>query len=266
MADTARAPAVSVVIPCYQQAQYLELAVMSVLGQTFADHEVIVVDDGSPDESAAVARSLAARFPACRISLLRQENAGLAEARNAGIRMARGRYVLPLDADDAIDATFLEKTVGALEANPDCSVAFVDVVRFGAESGIWKMGPWDEDTLRRRNVAVCTSLFRREVWETLGGYNPNMVFGYEDYDFWVGCIERGMKAVHVPEPLFFYRVKQSSMVSGAMRNHVPLYCRVILNHPRFFPQAAVDEARRYLEANPLPAHRRLVKAAPRPAT
>ncbi|HET6438509.1 MAG TPA: glycosyltransferase family A protein [Anaeromyxobacter sp.] len=248
----AAAPAVSVVIPCYRQAQFLGSAVQSLVSQTFTSWEAIVVDDGSPDETVATARELAARHPSRVVRLVRQRNGGLAAARNAGIKAARGSLILPLDADDAIHPTFLERTVAALAAAPRAAIAFTDVVLFGAEAKIWKMGPFSLEALRQRNRACCTSLFRRRVWEAVGGYNPNMVYGYEDWDFWIGASLGGFEAVHVRAPLFFYRMKGGSMVSRALEHHAQLCARVILNHPRAFGERDAAQAAKLLAAAPLP--------------
>jgi glycosyltransferase involved in cell wall biosynthesis len=213
------------------------------------------VDDGSPDDTAAVARQLVAALPGRRVRLVRQQNAGLAAARNAGIAASTGRYVLPLDADDLLDPAFLERTVGALESNPGAAMAFTDVFTFGSVEELRPMGPFAPDVLRQRNVACATSLFRRSAWEQVGGYNPNMVLGYEDWDFWIGFAERGLQAVHIPEALFFYRLKPGSMVTQALRHHVQLSARAILNHPGFFDAALVARARQVLETTPLPPPR-----------
>ena len=98
------------------------MAISSVALQTFEDWELIVVNDGSPDETSAAFRRIAARLPGRRLRLLEQPNAGLAHARNNGIRAARGRYILPLDADDALDAAFLARTVAVLDADPTLDI------------------------------------------------------------------------------------------------------------------------------------------------
>lgn len=248
-------PRVSVVMPCFRQAEYLPFAVASVLAQTYRSWEIVVVNDGSPDDTSAVVREIVRKQPGRRIRLLEQENAGVVAARNAGIAVARGELILPLDADDGIDPTFLEKTVGALDADPGAAIAFTDVGLFGAQSEEWKMGPFDLEHLRTRNRACCTSLYRRALWEALGGYNPNMGVGYEDWDFWIGAAVRGARAVHVQETLLFYRMKASSAEtrnSGAMAHHAQLCARVVLNHPQAFSEAECAVARRTLAARPLP--------------
>ncbi|MEI6226502.1 MAG: glycosyltransferase, partial [Deltaproteobacteria bacterium] len=98
-----RCPTVSVVIPCFRQAHYLEECVASVVAQESRDWEIVIVDDGSPDDTAEVAHRIIERHPDRAIRLVRQANGGLADARNAGVRESRGAYVLPLDADDLLD-------------------------------------------------------------------------------------------------------------------------------------------------------------------
>jgi GT2 family glycosyltransferase len=233
---------VSVIIPCYRQAQYLPLAVHSVVAQTFPDWELVIVDDGSPDETAEVARRLIERHRGRAIRLLRQPNAGLPGARNAGIRAASGRRVLPLDADDALAPTFLARTMLALDGSPSASIAFTDVARFGGAEGVVRMGPWDIQTLAQRNVAVCTSLYDRAVWEAVGGYDENMLSGYEDWDFWLRCAEQGLGAVHVAEPLFFYRYRPESMVLRAAERDKQLRALLVIRHPALHPPDTVRRA------------------------
>jgi glycosyltransferase involved in cell wall biosynthesis len=254
-------PRVSVIVPCHGQAALLPHAVASVVAQTFEDWELVVVDDGSPDDTAAVARALAARWPARRIRLVEQPNGGLAAARNAGVAAARGELILPLDADDEIEATFLARTVAALDADPAASIAFTDVRRFGNDDGVWRMGPFDLAQLRSANRATCTSLYRRSVWEQAGGYNPNMTVGYEDWDFWVGAAARGFRAVHVAEPLFRYRIRSGSMVTRAHAHHHQLRARIVLNHPAAFSQPERAHAAALLARDPLPA-----RPAPAPSS
>jgi predicted O-linked N-acetylglucosamine transferase (SPINDLY family)/glycosyltransferase involved in cell wall biosynthesis/GT2 family glycosyltransferase/SAM-dependent methyltransferase len=234
--DLTPAPAVSVIVPCYKQAHYLPEAVASVVGQTFADWELIVVNDGSPDETSRVARDLIARHPGRRIRLLEKPNGGLADARNAGIREARGRLILPLDADDKLHPQMLQKTVALLKARPRVAIVYTDLARFGSVTDVVALPEYDFKKLVHQNQLNCCSLFRREAWAAVGGYNPNMKLGYEDWDFWIGCGEKGFFGQHLPEPLFFYRVKNSSMFTKALEHHHALHAQIIANHPRLYDE------------------------------
>ena len=227
-------PTVSVIIPCYGQAGYLGEAVASVVAQTFTDWEIVVVDDGSPDDTAEKAQRLVAAHPDRRIRLLRQVNQGLPSARNNGIAASTGRYILPLDADNLLMPEMLEKTVALLEAEPSVAIAYTDYERFGKESRRNDTGVWNIDALAFSNQLEACSLFRREVWGAVGGYNPNMRWGYEDWDFWIGAAEHGFVGKRIPEPLFRYRIKEWSRDVGAWKKRRALRRQIALNHPALF--------------------------------
>jgi glycosyltransferase involved in cell wall biosynthesis len=223
-----------VVIPCYRQAEYLAEAVESVVGQTYRDWEIVIVDDGSPDDTAAAAESLIAAHPDRRIRLLRQANEGLAAARNAGIAASSGRYILPLDADDILLPEMLERTTALLDAEPGVAIAYTDQRQFGAVSRIVRTADWDTDLQRRRNLFAATALFRREIWEAVGGYDPAMRQGYEDWDFWLGAAERGFVGRRIPEALFGYRIKPESMHVNARASHRDLREKIRAKHPAWY--------------------------------
>jgi glycosyltransferase involved in cell wall biosynthesis len=232
--DTLAAPVVSVIIPCFAQATYLPDAVNSVVVQTFRDWELIIVDDGSPDGAWVVAEDLIRRFPASRISLLRQQNAGLAAARNAGIARAVGRFILPLDADDRLDPNMLEASVAELNARPEVGIVYTDQIEFGESDRVVRLPEFDADLLCAANQLSYCALFRRGVWDAVGGYNPNMADGYEDWDFWIASVEKGFGARRLPRPLFYYRVKNVSMYTRAQLKRRELRAQIAANHPTLF--------------------------------
>ena len=227
-------PAVSIVIPCYKQAELLPDAVESVVAQTFTDWELVIVDDGSPDDTGQVADALAARHPTKNIRVVRQDNAGLSSARNAGIAVTRGEYVLPLDADDRIAPTMLERTHRLLEENPRVAIAYTDIRRFGDDDTIVRVREFSPLILPAVNYFSYCSLYRREVWEAVGGYNSNMVHGYEDWDFWVGAVEHGYRARRIPDPLVEYRIRGGTMYSRALLRHAELRSQLRRNHPSVY--------------------------------
>ncbi|MGO9178336.1 MAG: glycosyltransferase family 2 protein [Candidatus Limnocylindrales bacterium] len=227
-------PAVSVITRCYKQAQYLPDAAASVVAQTFRDWELIIVDDGSPDDTAKVATELIGRYPGHRIRLLRGPNRGLSGALNAGIEAASGRYILPLDADDKIAPTMLERTVGLLDRDANVAIAYTDLQQFGEGSDLIRAADFNASTLAEANQLNYCSLYRREVWEAVGGHNPNMTWGYEDWDFWIGAVEGGYRARRIAEPLFCYRVRAQGMYSDAVRHDLELRRQMVLNHPQTY--------------------------------
>ena len=218
-------PVVSVIIPCWNQAVYLPTAIESILAQTFLDWELIVVDDGSPDDVPAAMERFADDH---RIKLLRQENRGLSGARNAGIAASVGKYFFTLDADDEAEPTFTIETKTAMENNPDISIVYTDFVHTimnadGTRSIIktHECPEFDLTLLLRQNIYINTVLQKREVWEAVGGYNSNMKYGWEDWNYAIDAAKHGFCAARLAKPLFRYLFKsreQGSMIQE-MRDH-----------------------------------------------
>ncbi|MFF4207942.1 glycosyltransferase family 2 protein [Streptomyces sp. NPDC001796] len=229
-------PVVSVVIPCHDYARYLPDAVSSVVAQTFRDWELVIVDDGSTDDTAEVAEGLIARHPDRRIRLLRQANAGVSAARNTGIEAAAGRYILPLDADDVIAPTMLEKTVGVLDGDPGIAIASTDVFTFTDDDlppQAMPLPAYSRELMLQRLIMFYCSLYRREAWQAVGGYDETMRAG-EDWDFWIGCVEHGFDAHHIHEPLFGARNKDTGLHLEAAENDLAIRARIVVKHPGLY--------------------------------
>jgi glycosyltransferase involved in cell wall biosynthesis/Flp pilus assembly protein TadD len=233
--DTNAPPLVSVVIPCYNQAEYLAEAMASVVAQTDTRWEMVVVNDGSPDDTSAVAQAFMAAHPDRRIRLIEQANRGVSAARNAGCRAARGAFLLPLDADDRIAPGFIATCLGALEQSSRTGFAYTSIRRFGLVDEVFVLPPFDAHTVVHEDntVAVC-ALLRRSMWEEVGGWNESMTSMYEDWDFWVGCIEKGWTGICIPEPLFEYRIKASGALANANERRMHLIARIVTNHPSMY--------------------------------
>lgn len=224
------APAVSVVIPCYNLGAFLDQAVQSVLDQTTDDVEILVVDDGSTDEAT---RLLFASYRRPRMTVFRTENQGLARSRNFGLQRARGRFVCFLDADDLLEPTFLEKAITVLER--DERVAFVScwLEAFGEMSFDWTPESCDFPVLLSECTVCTASLQRRDAVLTVGGYDPEMpVPGYEDWDLAISLVESGQPGVILREPLFRYRIRKGSMCADCTEpaNHLRLLRYMIDKH------------------------------------
>jgi FkbM family methyltransferase len=226
-------PRIAVVIPCYNQAHFLPEAVASVCAQSYRALEIVIVDDGSPDDTAEVARRLADGHPERQIRVVQQRNQGLPAARNRGIEAINTEYVLPLDADDTLSPLFVEKCVAALDAHPEYSIAYGGQQDFGEGSTFYPHPPYDFPTLTRVNLIGVASAFRRKAWEDVGGYSEHLCVqqgaAYEDWDFWIGCGERGHFGLHVPDAIFYYRIRTGSMLAGA--DDTRWKAHVVLNHP-----------------------------------
>lgn len=193
---------VSVIIPCYGQAHFLGEALDSVLAQSHGTFEVIVVDDGSPDDTAAVVARYAERDP--RVRGFRQENRGLSGARNAGLARARGEHVVFLDADDKLCPDALASGLAALRAHPDCAFAsgrfeFVEpegrVVDNPLDIGRIDGDPY-EALLRVNQIAVpAMVMYRRWVFDAVGTFDQS-VSPAEDYDLYLRVTRRFPISTH----------------------------------------------------------------------
>jgi glycosyltransferase involved in cell wall biosynthesis len=205
-------PVVSVVIPSYNAARYLAAAVDSALNQSFRDVEVIVVDDGSTDDTAAVM----SRF-ASPVQYLHQENRGVAEARNQGIKASRGRYVAFLDADDTWTPEKLYRQVAALAGalgQRACYSAYTvcsDALEPLAVQRSRRYGSTLEDLLLRGNVIgnICTVLCDRALFAEVGGFDPDLS-QCADWDMWIRLATL-TEFVYLDEPLVNYRQHGSNM-------------------------------------------------------
>ena len=197
------APRVSVIVPVFNAGDYLAAALASVAAQTYRDFEVVVVDDGSTDPRTRTILDAAARRPG--VHLHRTGNRGPSHARNLAIERARGPYILPLDADDYLAPAFLARTVPILEAEPGIAIVYTWVGLVGGHRGVWQTGEFEAVEMLSRCTVHVSSLYRREVWSDVGGYDPRFVESCEDWDFWLGAAERGWRARGVPEVLVYYR-------------------------------------------------------------
>ena len=202
---------VSVVIPCFNDGQYITEAIDSVRKQSMAEWEVIVVDDGSTD---SFTRSILDELDEERIHVQYAHHQGPAAARNQAIRSASGRYILPLDADDKIADTYLEKAARILDMDQDIEIVYCQADYFGLLQGKWTLKPYDKKTFVLENMIFSTSMYRRSTWERVNGYSENMIYGMEDYDFWIKILSRGGKVHRIEETLFHYRVKPKSRTAS----------------------------------------------------
>ncbi|MGC9502968.1 glycosyltransferase [Baaleninema sp.] len=205
--------AVSVVIPCYNQGEYLLEAIASVQSCQAAVYEILIINDASTDSrTLKVLDYLKQR--GFRV-IDHPENRGLAEARNTGFRLARGRYVLPLDADNKIKPNYITQAIDLFDRDPRLGVVYGDCEYIGDKIGVWEIPEFDINRLAVGNYIDACAVVRKTLWEDCGGYDPDIPekLGYEDWDLWLSAAERGWKFHHVSEVLFQYRFRRDSMVS-----------------------------------------------------
>ena len=222
-------PLVSIIVPCYNQAQYLSETLDSVLAQIYPSWECIIVNDGSPDNTEEVAKVYCEKDK--RFKYLYKENGGISSARNFGIIQSNGIYLLPLDADDKISNTYIQKALDILLFDKNITVVYCEAELFGEQNGKWNLPKFSYEEMLFYNSVFCSAIFRREDYNKTVGYNTNMVNGWEDWDFWLNLIELGSKFYQLPETHFFYRVRDKSRTrSMDSKDKVDLHKQLFLNH------------------------------------
>ena len=232
MNENINQPLVSIIVPCYNQATYLAETLDSILAQTYTNWECIIVDDGSIDNPKEIANryiQVDSRF-----KFIRQENQGPSVARNNGIQISKGKFILPLDSDDIIANTYIEKAVGVF-AKDDVKLVYCRAKFFDKEDGEWELPEYRYEDIIWANMIFCTALFRKKDYNQTAGYNPNMQGGLEDWDFWLSLLTPQDQVFRIDEILFYYRIKEVSRttkITYAINNE--LLRQIYHNHPKVY--------------------------------
>lgn len=228
-------PLVSIIVPCYNQAQYLDEAIQSVLDQTYFNWECIIVNDGSTDNTENVAKNWAVKEK--RIIYLNKKNGGLSCARNFGINYATGVFILPLDADDKIANNYVDLAIQSFQADDSLKLVYSKAEKFGDETGMWYLPPFSLYNLSTNNMIFCSTFFRRQDWAVVGGYDEKMIYGLEDWEFWIAILKKGGEVKCLNEVCFYYRIKNNSMIRQLNREkRMYLFDYMSIKHSDFFVQ------------------------------
>ncbi|HEX4947832.1 MAG TPA: glycosyltransferase family A protein [Blastocatellia bacterium] len=236
-------PEVSVVICAYNAAAFIVATVESVLAQTYRDFEIIVVNDGSTDNTEEI---LTPYFG--RILYVRQDNAGPGAARNTAIRCALGRYIALLDSDDQWLPNYLETMMARMKAQPNIDVLYPNAVLFGTPQWEGKLfqdvcpssAPVTlEKFLARECNVFISAVFKRDILDVVGTFDENLR-GSEDFDLWLRMLQQGYQFEFLREPLVRYRKRVDSLSSSSTRyfqNVLRALCKA-LGSPSTTPEQA----------------------------
>ena len=221
---------VSIIIPCYNQAKYVEDAILSAIDQTYQNIEIICINDGSTDETSEVVKKLVDKYKNI-VFFDEPENKGVVYARNFAIQACSGDYILPLDADDTIESTYVEKAVKILDENKNIGIVYCRAKIFGLEDKVWDLPNYSIENILYENSIFCTALFRKSDFVRAGGYKANMEQGLEDYDLWLSFIELGLDVYQIDEILFNYRkYSEKSRSDFSDKNVHKIFKQIIKNH------------------------------------
>lgn len=249
----------SIIIPCYNYGMFLKECLESVQHQTFKNWECIVVDNGSTDDSKEVAMSFVNKDK--RFIYVYTEQRGVSYARNEAVRISKGQYILPLDADDKIGPDYCLKALDILSKNSDVKVVYSNAELFGASRGKWVLPEFSFKNLLIENSIFCSAFFRKSDFEIAGGYSEEMKEGFEDWDFWIRMLKSGGKVVKMEETFFYYRIRENSRNNVLdKQKQLNLRKKIYENHKALYeqyfslPELIFENARL---ANELKAYERL---------
>lgn len=198
-------PLISVIIPLYNLGEFLEEAVVSVVNQNYIHWEIIIVDDGSTDNSLDIAHQVKSKYDSYAIEVIAQPNQGKGKCRNSGLRGAQGELLVILDADDEISSNYFEEAVWTLEQNPSVSWVIPKTLQFGPLNNklYWT---WEYSFLN--SLIACptpvTAVFKKSMLNELGGFDDTML-DREDWEFWMRAGEQGYLAKTTSSVCFMYR-------------------------------------------------------------
>ena len=224
-------PKVSVIIPCFNHGKYIDEAVDSILQQTYQEFEIIIIDDGSTDPFTIEKLK---SYNKQKTKVIRTKNNGLPAARNKGIQLATGKYILTLDADDKFHPSFLEVAVPILDGQSSIGVVTCGLSGFGTKNPAWMPKGGGIKNFLVYNNCLVSALFRKKCWSMVKGYNEQMRKGYEDWDFWISILEKGWKIYVIRKYLFYYRIKEESMSREINKIRPELMKKLVVNHNKTY--------------------------------
>lgn len=208
-------PTISIIVPCYNQAQYLDECLQSVLDQTYKDWECIIVNDGSTDNTEELA--LVWTEADSRFKYLKMENGGVSRARNKGISRARSEWILPLDGDDKLGNRYLELAEKQLHLGFNLITS--KVKHFGVVNSMRENEPFGLDELLYSAPICVSTFFRKNLWHKTGGFDENLHHGLEDTEFWINAMSKmELKFICLDYVGLHYRRKETSRSMNVMKD------------------------------------------------
>jgi alpha-1,3-rhamnosyltransferase len=212
-------PLVSVVVPCYNHEKYVKETIESIINQTYKNIELIVIDDGSKDNSVSVIQELADKYG---FTFIHRPNKGLSATLNEGIKLSKGKYFSAIASDDILMLEKIEKQVEFMESNPEYGMCYGKIVYFedsikntSEYSNSNKQGWVFDDLLNYGCFIPAPSTFmRKEVFESVGGFDKNLWI--EDWDMWLR-ISQKYQVGYIDEYLAYYRKHDTNISSQSLK-------------------------------------------------
>lgn len=232
---------ISIIIPYYNGEAYIHETLESIYHQTYQDFEVIIVNDGS---DTILLDEIEKNTVYTNLKIIHQHNQGQSAARNNGVSHSTGTYILFLDCDDVIDKSFLEKTHHILQTDPSIRICYTKGKFFEKTNKEWVLQPFNTHDFLIENCIPITTLMYKNDFEKTGGFDTQLNY-YEDWDFWISLIEKGLKVHKIDEFLFFYRIRNTtnSLTNNSIDNSSRLsdnFFEIYKKHYTFYKDHGLD--------------------------
>ncbi len=211
-------PLVSIIVTCYNYGDFLDPVLACLKAQSERNFEIILIDDGSTDPETVAKVNELKKLESPDFTVMQQPNQGVIAARNNAIAKAQGKYIFPLDADDTIEKTFLQKCLLFLENSPEHFFVYTWTHSTGDKDFVWETRDSDPDYSLIEN-RMGYVMFRKSAFMQVGGYNPVMAAGYEDWELCVNLVAHGYIGRVIKEPLYNYYVKPGARNYHAIKKH-----------------------------------------------
>lgn len=226
-------PTISIIVPCYNQAEFLDETLQSVIDQEFQNWECIIVNDGSPDNTEDIAKEWVEKD--CRIKYYTKRNTGVSDTRNFGIKHATGEFILPLDADDTIDKSYIKEALIVFEKQPKVKLVYSNIRFFGTVNREKILSAYRYQNMLTENQIFVSAIFRKSDFLKTNGYNLNMADGLEDWDFWLSFLDENDLVIKLDGFYLNYRIKaRSRSTEISINKNENLLIQIFKNHTSLF--------------------------------
>lgn len=234
---------VSLIIPCYNYQNIIKKAVQSALLQTYTNIEIIVVDDGSTDVVTIAALE---EIEQSNVTVVRQQNRGLAAARNTGVKNSKGSFLFFLDNDDTIHPYTIEILLRALKANSGVGYVYSEIYYYGniPDFFVWKPQSFNAYNLIWANHPTLSCLITREAHEKVGGFSENFIHGWEDWEYWLKLSKHGIYGQLIEVPLYYYWRHGKTMAHTAEENKKYSIDALLNNNPEVYNPRYISSTKR----------------------
>ena len=230
-------PLVSIIIPTYNNERVIVEAVQSALSQRYSNIEVIIVDDGSTDNSYNTLQTFIQHKP--NLQLIHQDNAGPSAARNKGFSHARGQYLVFLDGDDRLHKDYVSECVRVFKKMPNLNIVYTAAEVFENDKGVWYTEPYSLENLLVNNSIPIYAMIRASVFAEVGQFDTSLQYA-EDWELWIRILQKYEGVYNIPTPLYYYRRRKEKNSLTDHRNkhktHNSYYEYIYEKHRDFYAQ------------------------------